>query len=122
MVEKKLKATVDVGIYFYAYLSRWEDHTRWFGISYTQSNYYSVAEVNTVYTYRIIKQGGQQDPNGRLLNRGTRVSNYKVQYCKQLDQWDQEANILTIMFEAFDEPWKGSDEPQSQKKTLGFTT
>jgi Glycosyl hydrolases family 17 len=36
--------------------------------------------------------------------------------------WTREAGILTFVFEAFDEPWKGSDDPMEPEKHWGLFT
>ena len=39
---------------------------------------------------------------------------------KQLSRWCEEDCILTFIFEAFDEPWKGSDDPDEPEKHWGL--
>lgn len=36
--------------------------------------------------------------------------------------WSNEKNILVFVFEAFDEPWKGSDEALEPEKHWGLFT
>ncbi len=36
--------------------------------------------------------------------------------------WSNQKQILTFVFEAFDEPWKGSDDPQEPEKHWGMFT
>ena len=41
-------------------------------------------------------------------------------YYQQLSLWCEEDCILTFIFEAFDEPWKGSDDPDEPEKHWGL--
>lgn len=98
----------------------WEYHTLDSALGYTQSNYYSVAEVNPNIPIVITEAGWATESNGRGIEPWNATIQLQAQYCKQLDQWTKEANILTFMFEAFDEPWKGSDDPSEPEKHWGF--
>ena len=37
-------------------------------------------------------------------------------------QWSDNTGILTFVFEAFDEPWKGSPDPMEPEKHWGLYT
>ena len=39
---------------------------------------------------------------------------------RELKQWSEQEQVLVCMFEAFDEPWKGSDDPLEPEKHWGF--
>ena len=43
-------------------------------------------------------------------------------YYRDLIDWSREAGILTFVFEAFDEPWKGSPDPLEPEKHGGLFT
>ena len=43
-------------------------------------------------------------------------------YYRQLTEWTRQAGILTFVFEAFDEPWKGCDDPDEPEKHWGLYT
>ena len=43
-------------------------------------------------------------------------------YYKALSHWSTSKSILTFVFEAFDEPWKGSDDPREPEKHWGLYT
>nr|MBP9213743.1 hypothetical protein [Chitinophagaceae bacterium] len=45
--------------------------------------------------------------------------NQKVYY-EDLVEWTTQENILTFVFEAFDEDWKGSPEPNEPEKHWGL--
>ena len=43
-------------------------------------------------------------------------------YLRELVAWADAAGILTFVFEAFDEPWKGSADPLEPEKHWGLFT
>ena len=51
-----------------------------------------------------------------------RGSTPKQIYYKQLSKWSENEKILTFVFEAFDEPWKGSSDPKEPEKHWGLYT
>lgn len=53
-----------------------------------------------------------------------KISSAKIQnqrkYIKELDNWSENNQVLVYFFEAFDEPWKGSFNPNEPEKHWGF--
>ena len=47
---------------------------------------------------------------------------WQSRYYEELMDWSNEAGILTFVFEAFDEPWKGSADPLEPEKHWGLFT
>jgi hypothetical protein len=43
-------------------------------------------------------------------------------YCRELLDWAADAGMLCFVFEAFDEPWKGSPDPLEPEKHWGLYT
>ena len=43
-------------------------------------------------------------------------------YYSDLMEWPQAAGVLCFVFEAFDEPWKGSPDPMEPEKHWGLFT
>ncbi len=41
-------------------------------------------------------------------------------YLRQVDQWSEKNKITMFIFEAFDEPWKGSENPNEPEKHWGI--
>jgi exo-beta-1,3-glucanase (GH17 family) len=41
---------------------------------------------------------------------------------RDLGEWSQKEGILTFVFEAFDQPWKGSPHPLEPEKHWGLFT
>lgn len=49
----------------------------------------------------------------------TNVKNH-VAYIKAIDEWARKENVLIYYFEAFDEPWKGGNNPVEPEKHWGL--
>lgn len=98
----------------------WEYHTLDSAIDYTQLNVQSVVDVHPNKPIVITEAGWTTQSNGRGIEPWNAHADLQAEYCAQLNQWSQSAGILTFMFEAFDEPWKGSADPQEPEKHWGF--
>jgi len=44
----------------------------------------------------------------------------QIKYLTELWDWAEKENIMVFVFEAFDEPWKGSDSPDEPEKHWGI--
>jgi exo-beta-1,3-glucanase (GH17 family) len=89
-------------------------------LGYTKDNYYSVANAYPNKPVVITEAGWSTNSNGRGINpEHVSEENQRIYY-EDLMQWVNEANILTYVFEAFDENWKGSDEPMEPEKHWGL--
>lgn len=98
----------------------WEYHTLDSALDYTQLNYQSVEEVHPGIPIVITEAGWTTTSNGRGIEPWNASVQLQSEYCKQLAQWSKQANIMTFMFEAFDEPWKGSADAAEPEKHWGF--
>ena len=98
----------------------WEYHTVDTAMNYTQLNIQSVFEVHPNIPIVITEAGWTTQSNGRGIESWNADTNLQAEYCHQLHQWSQSVGMLTFMFEAFDEPWKGSSDPQEPEKHWGF--
>ena len=52
----------------------------------------------------------------------TGVQTCALPILRDLIEWTDEAGILCFVFEAFDEPWKGSPDPLEPEKHWGLFT
>ncbi|MFT6865392.1 MAG: exo-beta-1,3-glucanase (GH17 family) [Cyclobacteriaceae bacterium] len=91
-------------------------------IDYTIENYKSVAEKYPHKPVVITEAGWATNSNGRGIKPENVSEAYQAIYYNDLMDWSQKEGILTFVFEAFDEPWKGSDEPMEPEKHWGFFT
>jgi exo-beta-1,3-glucanase (GH17 family) len=98
----------------------WEYQTIESALSYTEQNYQSVAHVHPNKPIVITEAGWTTNSNGRGIEPWNATVQLQAEYCTQLHHWSSQANILTFMFEAFDEPWKGSSDELEPEKHWGF--
>jgi len=89
-------------------------------LDYTKDNYYAVADMYPEIPVVITEAGWSTNSNGRGINpEHVSEENQKVYYA-DLMGWVNKDNILTYVFEAFDENWKGSNEPMEPEKHWGL--
>ena len=98
----------------------WEYHTLESALDYTQLNYQSVVDVHPNVPIVITEAGWTTQSNGRGIEPWNANAELQAEYCNQLLHWSRTFGILTFMFEAFDEPWKGSADPHEPEKHWGF--
>lgn len=101
----------------------WEYKSIEDALAYTQQNYRDVAFHNPGKPIVITEAGWTTSSNGRGIEPWNASQELQAIYYSELLDWTREAGILTFVFEAFDEPWKGSDDPWEPEKHWGlFTT
>jgi exo-beta-1,3-glucanase (GH17 family) len=89
-------------------------------IAYSQQNYYAVAERYPNHPVVITEAGWPSASNGRGIEVPNASPALQAEYCAQLHAWTSRGKILTFVFEAFDESWKGSDDPLEPEKHWGI--
>jgi len=117
----KLKDLVDevdfISIHTYPV---WEYKNIHDALEYTKNNYYAVADLYPNKPVVITEAGWATNSNGRgICSSNVSEENQEIYY-HDLVNWSEEANILTFVFEAFDESWKGSPEPFEPEKHWGL--
>jgi len=70
----------------------------------------------------ITEAGWATNSNGRGICPANVSQDLQKIYYNDLVNWSKEEEILTFVFEAFDEPWKGSAEPLEPEKHWGLFT
>ncbi|MBI9039925.1 glycosyl hydrolase family 17 protein [Lutibacter sp.] len=100
----------------------WEYKNIHEAIEYTKENYNSIANKYLDKLVVITEAGWATNSNGRGINPSNVSEEHQEIYYKDLVNWSDEAGVLTFVFEAFDEPWKGSDEPLEPEKHWGLFT
>jgi exo-beta-1,3-glucanase (GH17 family) len=89
-------------------------------IAYTQENYDAVASLYPGKPVVITEAGWATNSNGRGIHPdNVNEENQKVYY-EDLIQWSEQNNVLSFFFEAFDENWKGSPDPNEPEKHWGL--
>lgn len=119
----KLKGLVDevdfISIHTYPV---WEYKNIHEALEYTKSNYYTIADRYPNKPVVITEAGWATNSNGRGICQSNVSEEYQEVYYNDLVNWSLEDNVLTFVFEAFDEPWKGSPEPLEPEKHWGLFT
>ncbi len=100
----------------------WEYHTVEAALDYTKQNYYSVAHHYPDKPVIITEAGWTTSSNGRGIEPWNASQEFQAIYYHELMEWTTETGILTFVFEAFDEPWKGSPDPLEPEKHWGLYT
>jgi exo-beta-1,3-glucanase (GH17 family) len=98
----------------------WEYRSMQDALEYTKQNYYSVVEHYPDKPVVITEAGWTTAANGRGIDPHNASEELQASYYAQLMEWTTGAGILTFVFEAFDEPWKGSPDPMEPEKHWGL--
>lgn len=89
-------------------------------LDYTKENFYAVANKYPNIPIVITEAGWSTNSNGKGINpEMVNEENQKIYY-EDLIEWTTSENILCFVFEAFDEDWKGSPEPNEPEKHWGL--
>jgi exo-beta-1,3-glucanase (GH17 family) len=98
----------------------WEYQTIDTALEYTKQNYLSVAQRYPNKQVVITEAGWTTSSNGCGIEPWNASPELQKIYYQQLMQWSLEEQILTFIFEAFDEPWKGSGDENEPEKHWGL--
>ena len=115
---KDLVAEVDfISIHTYPV---WEYKNIHESLEYTKQNYYAVADTYPDKLVVITEAGWATNSNGRGIHAHNVNEELQKIYYEDLMTWNKEDGILTFVFEAFDETWKGSNEFLEPEKHWGL--
>jgi len=98
----------------------WEYRAIEDALEYTKQNYNAVVNHYPHKPVLITEAGWPTDSNGRGIEPWNASEELQAAYYQQLMEWTRAEKILTFVFEAFDEPWKGSADPQEPEKHWGL--
>ncbi|MEM6532339.1 MAG: glycosyl hydrolase family 17 protein [Myxococcota bacterium] len=98
----------------------WEFQSIDNALAYTEQNYYSVADRYPEVPVIITEAGWTTNANGRGIEPHNASEELQARYVSELLAWSNREKILTFVFEAFDEPWKGSPDPSEPEKHWGL--
>lgn len=119
----KLKLLVDevdfISIHTYPV---WEYKHIHEALEYTKQNYYGIADRYPNKPVIITEAGWATNSNGRGINPENVSEEFQSIYYNDLVEWSEKEGIMTFVFEAFDEPWKGSHEANEPEKHWGLFT
>jgi exo-beta-1,3-glucanase (GH17 family) len=91
-------------------------------LHYSKDNYHSVAHRYPDKPVVITEAGWATNANGRGIDPGNSSQDLQAIYYADLMDWTRAEGILAFVFEAFDEPWKGSPDPKDPEKHWGLFT
>ncbi len=115
---KKLGEEVDfVSIHTYPV---WEYKNIHEALEYTKQNFLAVAQIYPDKQIVITEAGWATNSNGRGISPENVSEEIQAVYYKDLTEWSEKEKVVTFVFEAFDEPWKGSPEPLEPEKHWGL--
>jgi exo-beta-1,3-glucanase (GH17 family) len=119
----KLKPMVDevdfISIHTYPV---WEYKHIHEAMDYTIQNHKSIADMYPGKPVIITEAGWATNSNGRGINPENVSQEFQAIYYNDLMKWSEKEGIMTFIFEAFDEPWKGSPEALEPEKHWGLFT
>lgn len=98
----------------------WEYKSIEEGLAYTIENYNAVAEAYPDKQIIITEAGWATNTNGRGIEPRHVNETNQQQYYEELMEWAEKEQVLVYYFEAFDENWKGSDDPLEPEKHWGL--
>ena len=98
----------------------WEYRSIHDALEYTMQNYYSVVDHYPGKPVIITEAGWTTAANGRGIDPHNASEELQAHYYQELLEWTTKEDILTFVFEAFDEPWKGSPDPLEPEKHWGL--
>ena len=91
-------------------------------LAYTQENVASVARLYPDKPIVITEAGWATNSNGRGIQPHNSSQELQAIYYQDLMNWSAQSGIMIFVFEAFDEPWKGSPDPMEPEKHWGLFT
>lgn len=98
----------------------WEYKSIAEAIEYTKENYYAIANKYPHKSVIITEAGWTTKTNGQGINPENVSEEFQKIYIDRLMDWVSKEQILTFVFEAFDESWKGSEDPLEPEKHWGL--
>lgn len=91
-------------------------------LEFTRANFDSVAKAFPGKPVVITEAGWATSANGRGIPPHHVSEELQQLYLRDLLGWAEREGVLCFVFEAFDEPWKGSEDPNEPEKHWGLYT
>ena len=98
----------------------WEYRSMEDALEYTRENYHTVVDHYPGKPVVITEAGWTTASNGRGIEPWNASEELQARYYEELMAWTNREKVLTFVFEAFDEPWKGSPDPLEPEKHWGL--
>lgn len=98
----------------------WEYKSIHEALDYTKQNYELIRESYPDKLIVITEAGWATKSNNSGIEASNASPELQAQYYDELIDWARSNEILTFVFEAFDEPWKGSADQDEPEKHWGL--
>ncbi|MFN7013514.1 MAG: glycosyl hydrolase family 17 protein, partial [Bacteroidia bacterium] len=98
----------------------WEYKNIHQALDYTIENYFAVANLYPNKPVVITEAGWATNSNGKGIETHNVSEEYQAIYYNDLVNWSEKEGVLTYVFEAFDESWKGSNDALEPEKHWGL--
>lgn len=98
----------------------WEYKNIHEAMEYTKQNFNAVAQIYPDKQVVITEAGWATNSNGRGISPDNVSEDNQMIYFNDLMDWAEKEKKIIFVFEAFDEPWKGSPEPLEPEKHWGL--
>ncbi|MEM6878144.1 MAG: glycosyl hydrolase family 17 protein [Bacteroidota bacterium] len=98
----------------------WEYKNIHEALEYTKQNFFGVADKYPDVPVLITEAGWTTNSNGRGIHPENVNESFQEAYYHELIDWSEKEGIVTFVFEAFDEPWKGSPDAMEPEKHWGL--
>ena len=100
----------------------WEHKSLEQAMDYTLANLDAVARRFGDLQIVITEAGWPTQANGRGFDAQRASEEAQLHYVQALPDWSHRSGVPCFVFEAFDEAWKGSDDPREPEKHWGLYT
>jgi exo-beta-1,3-glucanase (GH17 family) len=90
------------------------------GITVTVNDYKTIQKLYPKKQVIITETGWPTTSHGRGIPRENASEINQRFFNKEIDRWSEKEGIPVFFFEAFDEPWKGSSNPDEPEKHWGY--
>ncbi|MBL0277562.1 MAG: glycosyl hydrolase [Anaeromyxobacter sp.] len=100
----------------------WEAKPVGQALPFTEANWWAVAERFPGTPVVVTEAGWTTRSGGRGVRAEDATPENQATYLAALDHWSRTRGVLTFVFEAFDEAWKGSPDPLEPEKHWGVFT
>lgn len=98
----------------------WEYKSIEEGLAYTIENYNAVTQAYPDIQVVITEAGWATQTNGLGIDSHNVNQEFQRRYYQELMNWAEKEQVLVYYFEAFDENWKGSNDPLEPEKHWGL--
>ncbi len=100
----------------------WDNREIDSALKYTRNHYYDLVYHYLEKPVIITEAGWTTSSDNKRIKAMTANQEHQARYYRELLSWCRSENILTFIFEAFDEPWKGTQDPSEPEKHWGLFT